>query len=68
MAKIQERLLRQMNNHMKINVASLDMNSHFATTMDNAADDDEVVQVSVKREKDDKKLMVYTHSGTCNVF
>lgn len=48
MAKIQERLLRQMNNHMKINVASLDMNSHFAATMDNAADDDEVVQVSVR--------------------
>ncbi|KAL4215888.1 hypothetical protein CU097_014246 [Rhizopus azygosporus] len=65
MAKIQERLLRQMNNHMKINVASLDMNSHFATTMDNAADDDEVVQVramysdlllkATNRERDAKR-------------
>ncbi|RCH87311.1 hypothetical protein CU097_004375 [Rhizopus azygosporus] len=65
MAKIQERLLRQMNNHMKINVASLDMNSHFAATMDNAADDDEVVQVramysdlllkATNRERDAKR-------------
>ncbi len=47
MSKVQERLLKLMNSHLKTNIASLDMNSHFATTTDYAADNDEVIQVII---------------------
>ncbi|KAG1458702.1 hypothetical protein G6F46_002169 [Rhizopus delemar] len=65
MSKVQERLLKLMNSHLKTNIASLDMNSHFATTTDYAADNDEVIQVrsmytdlllkSTDREREAKK-------------
>ncbi|KAI9281881.1 hypothetical protein BY458DRAFT_202953 [Sporodiniella umbellata] len=45
MQKLQERLLKAMNSQMKTNISSLDMNSHFATTLDYEADNDEVIQV-----------------------
>ncbi|CAO3664452.1 unnamed protein product [Rhizopus stolonifer] len=45
MHKLQERLLKSMNNHMKINNPSMDMNSDFTTTSDHAANNDEAIQV-----------------------
>ena len=45
MTKIQDRLLSMMNNRHQVNVTTLDMSSHFATTLDDASDNDQVVQV-----------------------
>ncbi|CEP11194.1 hypothetical protein [Parasitella parasitica] len=45
LAKIQERLLKSMNQRSKVNVAYLDMNGHFETTTNNEADSDQVVQI-----------------------
>ncbi|OBZ90015.1 hypothetical protein A0J61_01951 [Choanephora cucurbitarum] len=45
MTKIQDRLLSMMNNRHQVNVTTLDMSSHFATTLDDASDNDQVVQL-----------------------
>ncbi|KAI8358492.1 Afadin and alpha-actinin-binding-domain-containing protein [Choanephora cucurbitarum] len=45
MTKIQDRLLSMMNNRHQVNVTTLDMSSHFATTLDDASDNDQVVQI-----------------------
>lgn len=34
-----------MNNHYKVNVATMNMNTHFATTTNNSSDEDQVVQI-----------------------
>ncbi|KAI8360009.1 Afadin and alpha-actinin-binding-domain-containing protein [Blakeslea trispora] len=51
MAKLQDRLLNMMNNRHQVNVTTLDMSSHFATTFDEASDNDQVVQIKQRTEK-----------------
>lgn len=34
-----------MNNHYKSRIASIDINTHFATTINNAVDEDRITQV-----------------------
>jgi polyhydroxyalkanoate synthesis regulator phasin len=34
-----------MNSHYKVNIATINMNTHFATTTNNASDEDQVVQI-----------------------
>jgi hypothetical protein len=36
-----------MNNQYKTKIASFDMSTHYGATTDNAADEDQVVQVKV---------------------
>ncbi|RCH78911.1 hypothetical protein CU098_006392, partial [Rhizopus stolonifer] len=38
-----------MNNRHQINVTTLDMNSHFATTLNNESDNDEIVQTQIQQ-------------------
>ncbi|KAL7310250.1 hypothetical protein PS15m_009771 [Mucor circinelloides] len=45
LAKVQERLIKSMNQRNKVNVAYLDINTHFETTTNFEADNDQVVQI-----------------------
>lgn len=56
-----------MNHHYKTKLASLEINSHFATTINNTADSNEVVQVNIVIIQDNNVTNQPVFAGTQKV-